>query len=295
MLRSRLAPFVCIALLLAACSSNPSTDDASTENGSADRTTLRPSAAAGTADIERPEGDVVPISSTGADELRDLLRPGDPAAAYCLADLGVGPGEFYRKDIDELVFPEQTFFFEARYDDGSVVEIRIHPDVVVDSNAPAQAERIAEPISLLPTELRRDIQRLGLLFGESTAQADGGGEGIHVYADNVAVREAANRFEETIFHESVHTSLDDTYAADPEWRAAQVADDGYLTEYAADYPDTEDLAETALYAWALIHHPERISEADETAWRSLVPARISFIDDVLSAPGEGYVPAEPSC
>lgn len=244
---------------------------------------------------EQPTGDVVPISSTGADELRDLLRPGDPAAVYCLADLGVALGEFYDKDTDELVFPEETYFFEARYDDGSTIEIRIHPEIVGEKEATSQAERIAAPISLLPTELRQNIERVGFLGGDSTAQGDGGGEGIHVYEGNVSIREQANRFEETLFHESVHTSLDDTLGVSSEWLAAQEADDEFLTEYAASVPDNEDLAETSLYAWALIHHPLRVSEADAEAWRVAVPERIAVIEAKLSAPGEGYQPAEVSC
>lgn len=240
-------------------------------------------------------GEVVPIVSTGSDELRDLIRPGDPSAFGCLADLGTGPGEFYDKVNDELVFPEVTHFFEARYTDGSIVEIRIHPDLLIDTAPETQAERIAIPLGLLPTELRSKIERVGFLDGDAAAQADGGGEGIHVYEDNVAVRESANRFEETLFHESVHTSLDDIYANSPEWRAAQDADEQFLTEYAAEQPEREDLAETALYAWALLHYPERISSADAAAWTELVPNRLAFIETILSAPGQGQGDVAVAC
>ena len=292
-----------VLLLCAACSngdaSNPA-DPNRVEVSGADVSGAEATATVETAEVpatveeSRPTGGVVPIVSTGADELRDLIRPGDPSAAYCLVDLGVGPGEFYDATIDALVFPEMTYFFEARYDDGSIVEIRIHPDLVV-GDAAMQADRIAAPISLLPVELRRDIERVGFLGGDANAQADGGGEGIHVYEANVAIREGANRFEETIFHESVHTSLDDRFANDPEWLSAQVADGSFLTEYAAGNPATEDLAETALYAWALSHHPNRVSEADAAAWETLVPARIAAITEILSGPGDGYDASSPSC
>lgn len=101
---------------------------------------------------------------------------------------------------------------------------------------------------------------------------------------NVTRREETNRFEETLFHEAVHTSLDDTYAQDPAWLAAQADDDAFLTAYAESDSPREDLAETALYAYALLHHPDRISEADAAAWRELVPHRIDFISKVLSPP-----------
>lgn len=238
---------------------------------------------------------VLPIVSTGDDQLRDLIRPGDPSAFACLIDLGTGPGEFYDKVEDDLVFPDNTHFFEARYTDGSTVEICIHPELLVDVSPVVQAERIAMPIGLLPTELRAGIERVGFLDGDATAQADGGGEGIHVYEDNVTVRESTNRFEETLFHESVHTSLDDTYASSTGWTAAQAADGEYLTQYAAQEPDREDLAETALYAWALQHHPDRISLEDADDWSAKVPNRLAFIGAVLSAPGEGASETPDNC
>ena len=108
-------------------------------------------------------------------------------------------------------------------------------------------------------------------------------------------RENAGRFEETLFHESVHTSIDDEFANSPEWLSAQKADGAFLTEYAASNPETEDLAETALYAWALVHHRNRISEADADAWRTLVPERIAVVSTILSAPGAGYTPSEVTC
>lgn len=238
---------------------------------------------------------VVPIVSTGDDQLRDLIRPGDPSAFECVADLGTGPGEFYDKVVDDLVFDDSTHFFEARYTDGSTVEIRIHSELLFDTSPLSQAERIALPIGLLPIELRAGIERVGFLDGDATAQADGGGEGIHVYQDNVTIREATNRFEETLFHESVHTSLDDTYATSSEWTAAQAADGEFLTEYAAEVPEREDLAETALYAWALEHHPDRVSTADADAWASKVPNRLAFISSILSGPGEGRTNPSNSC
>lgn len=274
-----LLPFALAGLSLVACTSSSADGE---DDGEA-------------ADLGAEYSGVVPIVSTGSDQLRDLIRPTDPSAFGCLVDLGTGPGEFYDKVIDELVFPEDTHFFEARYTDGSIVEIRIHPELLVDTAPVDQAERIALPIGLLPAELRAGIERVGFLDGDATAQADGGGEGIHLYEDNVTVRESTNRLEETLFHESVHTSLDDTYASSAEWTAAQEADGEYLTEYAAQESDREDLAETALYTWALQHHPDRISPEDADAWTAQIPRRLAFFESILSAPGEGAGSTAENC
>ncbi|MEM1333499.1 MAG: hypothetical protein AAGG08_08585 [Actinomycetota bacterium] len=244
----------------------------------------------GTPTVDAPP----PIRSTGADQERDLIRPDDPSSFGCLVDLPVGPGEFYDKVSDQLLFPEQTFYYEARYTDGATVQIRVHPDLAEDvAGGREQAMRIAGPIGLLPAELRADITRVGFLDGDATAQGDGGGEGIHVYEDNVTLRESTNRFEETMFHESVHTSLDDRWALSDEWLDARSADGVFLTEYAADFPEQEDLAETALYAWALLHHPDRVSDADAATWRSLVPNRIAVVEQILSAPA--VAPGDAGC
>ena len=195
---------------------------------------------------ERTEGlppDVVaslprdePIESTGADTRHDLIRRDDPSALDCLVELGRRDGEFYDKVTEALVFPPDTAFFDARFTDGARVEIRVHPELGGPDDARLEAERIASALGRLPSALRPGIERVGILGGDATAMADGGGEGIHLYRENVERRVAANRFEETLFHEAVHTTLDDVHARSPEWLAAQRADGRFLTAYARAFP-----------------------------------------------------------
>jgi len=222
-----------------------------------------------------------PIESTGADTRLDLIRRDDPSAFDCLVGLGLRDGEFYDKVTDALEFPPDTAFFEARFTDGTRVEIRVHPELGGPDEARTEAERIARALGRLPHVLRPGIERVGILGGDATAMADGGGEGIHLYRENVERRVAANRFEETLFHEAVHTTLDDVHARSPEWIAAQEADGGFLTAYARARPEREDLAETALYAYALLHHPERVPVDDTVRWKAQVPHRIALIAEII--------------
>ena len=85
---------------------------------------------------------------------------------------------------------------------------------------------------------------------------------IVVYAANATRRISTHDLEETIFHESVHATWDAAHADSAGWRAAQEADGGFVTDYARKNPDGEDLAESALFAYTLAHHPERIPEPD---------------------------------
>ena len=57
--------------------------------------------------------------------------------------------------------------------------------------------------------------------------------------------------EEILFHEAAHVSLDATHASAPGWRSAQAADGGFVSTYARDNPDREDVAESILPHFAV--------------------------------------------
>ncbi len=243
----------------------------------------------GTRTGDSPSGE--PISSTGADSTRDLVTRQDPSALRCISPPRIGTAEFYDRRINQLVRPPNAFLFDIRYADDTALTIRVHPEVGPEAEARDLATLVAEGVGRLPSVLRRGILRVGILDGDLLAQADGGGEGILLHADNLRTRVADNRLEETLFHEAVHTSLDDRYRDSPEWTAAQQVDGQYLTAYGRKNPATEDLAETALYAYALLYHPDRILEAERAAWQQRIPNRLQFIKEVLppadNDPGAG--------
>ena len=190
---ARAVPVASVALALCAISCAPEPTEPASEPERPDAASVPAHPAFG------PE----PIESTGADTRLDLIRPDDPSAFDCLVELGLRDGEFYDKVTDRLEFPANTAFFDARFTDGARVEIRIHPELGGPDEARFEAERIARALGVLPGPLRADVQRVGLLAGDAAAQADGGGEGIHLYRENVERRIATDRFEETLFHEAV--------------------------------------------------------------------------------------------
>ena len=76
---------------------------------------------------------------------------------------------------------------------------------------------------------------------------------------------------EAFVHEGVHTSLDSTHADAPGWRAAQAADPTFISTYARDYPDREDLAES-FSAWlAVRHRRDRITEGMADTITAAIP------------------------
>lgn len=115
---------------------------------------------------------------------------------------------------------------------------------------------------------------------------------------NIDVRHASDRLEETIFHESVHTSLDATYSylRSPEWLEAQEADDRFLTEYARENPDSEELAESSLYALGVTHYPERFPPELRAEIEERIPNRIAFLDPLWPADQPLFIAeVDPTC
>ncbi len=233
------------------------------------------------ADPNDPE----PIRSTGSNTW-DIITVDDPGTFECVAYLGQGPEEILDATKSSYEAVPDAYLFVARFSDGTSIDIRIHPEVGSETDARAEVDRYTVPLGQLPTLLRQDIGRFAVRLGDETATASPG-EGISMQVGNATTREADHRLEETLFHEAVHTSLDAKYGymRSAEWLAAQEADGRFLTEYGRNNPDNEDLAESALYAYAVLHHPGRLHPADETVVNARIPNRIAFIAELLP-PGE---------
>jgi len=104
---------------------------------------------------------------------------------------------------------------------------------------------------------------------------------IVLYSANATKRIGTHDLEETVFHEAVHAAWDRPHRESPAWREAQERDGRFVTDYAAKHPGGEDLAESALFAYALIHRPDRIPADEAARIREAIPARIEFVAGLL--------------
>jgi len=220
----------------------------------------------------------------------DIITITDPSAFICMDPMGQATRQIWDKRVDgePLV---QAHLFMARYADGAVIEIGVNPEFDA-SAALALAERFAGPLGQLPTSLRAGIARFSI---------HGGNEGFHagtgqivVYTEMADQRASYDHLEESLFHEAVHASWDEAHRLSPGWQAAQTADGGFLTGYGAASPDREDLAETALFAFAILHHPDRFPPVDTADTQRAVPHRIAYIADLLPPDVPLIVPVAPA-
>lgn len=241
----------------------------------------------GQAPVARAEAG--PLYNSMADTVFDLIRTEDPTAFVCLDDHGRAMRQIWDKRIEDEPTVE-AYTYTARFADGLTTEVNVNPEF--GSEAVARAEAIYHMVALgrLPTRMREGVGRFDIHDGTPTFSAGprGGGWGprgergrIIAYAERARDRAARGGLEETMFHEAVHASLDGEWVRSEAWRAAQAADGRFLTAYGEAIPEGEDLADTAPFAFALLHHPGRIPPADAEAIRAAVPNRLAVVAGIL--------------
>jgi hypothetical protein len=172
-----------------------------------------------------------------------------------------------------------AYLFNASFDDGLAAEIQVNPEFGGSAAALVQAETYAEVIGRLPTALRSDVETVSIHMG---TQPFGGGNNnllIHIGQADLYVLEGI--LEETLVHEASHTSLDAAHAAAPGWLAAQVADANFISTYARDFPNREDVAESFLLYVALRFRADRISQSLMNTILQTIPSRIAYFDAQL--------------
>lgn len=214
----------------------------------------------------------------------DFILSDDPAACWSIAEGEGGRTEMYDPRRDTL-FVEGAFHFDVTFPDQQV-RINVHPGV---EDPPQRAKEAAASVSRLPTQMRNALRYVNILDGDGAAWEEGSGGFFTLYDGLMERRLAEHDLDETVFHESAHVALDPLLSSDPDWHSNQIADGEFVTQYAADKPDKEDIAESVLFAWTMLHHPGRLPAEVEAAVRDIMPNRLEYLGNML----EGYLP--PSC
>ena len=229
------------------------------------------------ADEERTSGYLYDAT---IDTVFDVIIEEDPTSFLCLSYRGRKIQQIWDKRVDSEPLIN-TYSFLARFSDGHEIEIAVNPEFSSEDAARTEAMRYVTALGQLPTVLRKGIKRFSIHKGDKGFHA-GTGQMV-AYSGTANVRIAARHLEETIFHESVHSTWDNLYRKSPEWMKAQKEDGRFLTKYGLDIPHQEDLAETALFAFALLRYPGRIPPADTDDIKIAIPHRLTFLDRLFSS------------
>ena len=84
--------------------------------------------------------------------------------------------------------------------------------------------------------------------------------------------------EETLVHEAAHTSLDAYHSTNNNWIKAQEHDCRFISDYAQEHSEREDIAESYLPYFAIRYRSERITSELRDSIESAIPNRIKYFD-----------------
>jgi hypothetical protein len=205
----------------------------------------------------------------------DIIIPSDPTTFESIAYSGQGSRTMYDRRVNDWI-NVNAFLFDVTFDDGLNTEIQVNPEFESSDNALEEAQKYGIAIGQLPTSLRRDVETVWIHKG---TELFGGGNNnilIHIGQADLYVKDGI--LEETLIHEASHTSLDADHASAFGWLAAQKADPTFISTYAKDFPDREDIAESFVLYLALRFREDRITNKLATTIMETIPNRIEYFD-----------------
>ena len=221
----------------------------------------------------------------------DIITEADPSALESLVYVGRGVRGFYdpfereRRWRDDL----EVFLFEAHFEGGATMEVQAHPAYGAVDSALAAAQQFLPPIGRLPRMLIDGGREVEL--SPVPDYGAGGNACGRIYHWGDGHPAGADFFEEVALHEGGHAVLEDcgwdgcridcaglAGSLSAAWRAAQAADGLFISAYARDHPDREDMAET-LWAWFVSRcAPDRLPGVYKRRIDAGIPHRLAYFD-----------------
>jgi hypothetical protein len=207
----------------------------------------------------------------------DIITAEDPSTFSELTFAGSDSRTMFDRRVNDWI-TDEPFLFIATYDDGLSIEFQINSEFETKKLAEVQALRFAEVIGRLPTALRKDVETSWIHKGDELF--GGGNNNLLIHIEQADKYIADGILEETFVHEASHTSLDAYHKDAQDWLAAQDADPAFISTYARDNPEREDIAESFLPYLAIRYRSERISSELKDQIEEAIPHRIAYFDDL---------------
>jgi hypothetical protein len=202
-----------------------------------------------------------------------IITTADPTAFLSVTDAGQAERSMFDRRLNDWK-TFNAYLFNAKFDDGLAAEIRVNPEFGSSDAARIEAQKYGAVIGKLPKAVRTLVKTVSIHQG---VQLFGGGENLVIHTGQADQYERDGILEETLVHEACHT-LDAAHSS-ATWIAARTADKGtFISTYARDNPQREDVAESFLCWLAVRYRRDRISKADADKILEAIPNRIAYFD-----------------
>jgi hypothetical protein len=206
----------------------------------------------------------------------DVLTPLSPTDFVAITAQGRLVTRTFDRRANNWVEGEM-YVFRASYECSFDVDVLVNPEFS-ESEAMDYATRFSRVLGQLPIGARSQVNELWIHAGDFPF--GGGNQSILIHTD-LAERDRAY-IEELFIHESAHTSLDWQFGGlvrESDWQAVSGRDIGFVSRYAEEFPDREDVAESfGAYTLWLQAKGEPSLKADALRIEALIPQRLAFFD-----------------
>jgi len=195
------------------------------------------------------------------------------------------------------------YIFSATYSDMTGITVAVEASIGTQAVGLTYATHLATRLGRLPAKMRTNLRTgtqsaMVIPATGEIARGESVGHFIAISKARIDTRVPQGKLEETMFHELVHATLQQTgngkgfnylgpYNAPVSgWLSAVNADNGKaVTPYAASTVAggnyQEDFAETVKFAYIRKHKPDRMPAGDRTVLAAWIPNRIAYCDTVV--------------
>lgn len=204
----------------------------------------------------------------------NIITPEDPSSFSELKSLGTNKRKMFDRRVNAWITSIARIFL-AKFDDGAEIEVQVNSEF--DSEEAFKiAQTYLSTIGQLPSVLRKDIQTVWIHKGNENF--GGGNNNLLIHTDKGAEYISKGILAETFIHEATHTSLDAYHSSNKQWLNAQKRDEQFISKYAKNNPEREDLAESFLLYLAVRYKPNRIGDEVTAIIKNTIPNRIAYFD-----------------
>jgi hypothetical protein len=223
-------------------------------------------------------GHAAPPYSGTAYLATDIITAADPTSFSGISYVGQAQRRMFDRRPAAFI-TLNAFVFNATYvDEPATIEVQVNPEFETPEAALVVAQKYARVIGRLPGTARSLARTMWIHKGDYPF--GGGNNNFLIHTGQADIQEARGYLEETLLHESGHTSLDGLHANAAGWVAAQRADPDFISTYARDNPTREDVAESWGPYLMVRHKRERFPAAMADVILRTIPNRIAYFDSL---------------
>jgi len=210
----------------------------------------------------------------------EIINSDDPTSYIGKTYTGTGMRQMYDRRKGWIYV--LAYLFEVTYEKGVKVEFSVHKEFGNENNAAQPVDKYAPDVGKIPMVMLEKISQVWLMKGNNPwgggRNSDGSGH-ILIHTGQGDQYASGGIVEETLMHEAAHASLDGMLYGDA-WYAAAEKDNNYISTYAEDYPNREDIAETILMYFAVEYTKKRLSNVDRGKTVNAIPNRIKYLNSL---------------